>query len=53
LAQVYQKFPKAKEQIAQAAGYAVFRTGGFTAVFLGAGGGEGAAVAKGKKPISR
>jgi lipid-binding SYLF domain-containing protein len=49
LAQVYQKFPKAKAQIAQAAGYAVFKTGGFTAVFLGAGGGEGAAVAKGKK----
>lgn len=49
LAQVYQQFPKAKAQIAQAAGYAVFRTGGFTAVFLGAGGGEGAAVAKGKK----
>ncbi|QLI82399.1 hypothetical protein HZU75_13180 [Chitinibacter fontanus] len=49
LAQIYKKYPAAKAQIAKAAGYAVFRTGGFTAVFLGAGGGEGVAVSKGKK----
>ncbi|WP_373974823.1 YSC84-related protein [Chitinibacter sp. SCUT-21] len=49
LAMVYKKYPDAKAQIAKAAGYAVFKTGGFTAVFLGAGGGEGVAVSKGKK----
>ena len=48
LSLVYKKFPKAKSQIARASAYAVFRTGGFQAVFVGAGGGEGVAV-KGKK----
>lgn len=49
LAEVYKKYPKAKAQIAAAAGYAVFRTGGLTVVFLGAGGGEGVAISKDKK----
>lgn len=49
LAQVYKKFPSAKSQIAKASAYAVFRTGGFQAVFVGAGGGDGVAVASGKR----
>ncbi|STQ89853.1 lipid-binding SYLF domain-containing protein [Iodobacter fluviatilis] len=49
LAQVYKKFPRAKAQIAKASAYAVFRTGGFQAVFVGAGGGDGVAVASGKR----
>ncbi|AZN35315.1 lipid-binding SYLF domain-containing protein [Iodobacter ciconiae] len=49
LAQIYKKYPKAKSQIAKAPAYAVFRTGGFQAVFVGAGGGDGVAVAKGKR----
>ena len=49
LAQVYKKYPKAKPQIAKAPAYAVFRTGGFQAMFVGAGGGDGVAVASGKR----
>ncbi|MGL4605799.1 MAG: hypothetical protein ACRCU9_16800 [Iodobacter sp.] len=49
LAQVYKKYPKAKAQIAKSAGYAVFQTGGFQAMFVGAGGGDGVAVAAGKR----
>ncbi len=45
---IYQKYPQAKAQIAKAAGYAVFKTGGVTVFFLGAGGGEGAAYRQGK-----
>jgi lipid-binding SYLF domain-containing protein len=49
LSKVYKKFPKAKSQIAKASAYAVFRTGGFQAVFVGAGGGDGVAVEGGKR----
>lgn len=49
LAQIYKKYPQAKAQIARSAGYAVFQTGGFQAVFVGAGGGDGVAVAAGKR----
>ncbi|MBY0444757.1 MAG: hypothetical protein K2Q15_06050, partial [Burkholderiales bacterium] len=38
LAQVYKQFPSAKPQIAKASAYAVFRTGGFQAMFVGVGG---------------
>jgi lipid-binding SYLF domain-containing protein len=44
LSAVYKKYPQAKSQIEQAAGYAVFHVSGVTAVFLGAGAGEGVAV---------
>ncbi len=49
LAQVYKQFPSAKSQIAKASAYAVFRTGGFQAMFVGVGGGDGVAVAAGKR----
>ncbi|MFC7420692.1 YSC84-related protein [Iodobacter arcticus] len=49
LAQVYKQFPNAKSQIAKASAYAVFRTGGFQAMFVGIGGGDGVAIAAGKR----
>ncbi|HSC79240.1 MAG TPA: YSC84-related protein [Chitinolyticbacter sp.] len=49
LNEIYAKHPKAKDDIAKAAGYAVFNTGSVQVVFLGAGGGEGVAVSGGKE----
>lgn len=47
MAMIYKNHPTARAQIAKAAGYAVFRTGGMTVLFLGVGAGEGAAMSKG------
>ncbi|MCB5197436.1 lipid-binding SYLF domain-containing protein [Deefgea salmonis] len=50
LSEVYKLYPDAQAQIAKAAGYAVFQTGGVQLVLLGAGAGDGMAVS-GKKTV--
>ncbi len=50
LSEVYKLYPDAQAQIAKAAGYAVFQTGGVQVFLLGAGAGDGMAVS-GKKTI--
>ncbi|KAF0814733.1 hypothetical protein IGB42_00788 [Andreprevotia sp. IGB-42] len=49
LAEVYAKYPEAKDQIEKAAGYATFKTGGVQVVFAGGAGGDGVAVHNGKE----
>ncbi|XZG69614.1 hypothetical protein ACTSKR_13290 [Chitinibacteraceae bacterium HSL-7] len=49
LDELYAKHPAVKQQLAKATGYAYFQTGGFQAIFFGAGGGEGYATSGGKK----
>ncbi|TJZ69371.1 lipid-binding SYLF domain-containing protein [Chitiniphilus eburneus] len=53
LNEIYSKYPDAKDQIAKAAGYAVFNTGSVQVIFLGAGGGDGVAVRNGKETFMK
>ncbi|WP_051534644.1 lipid-binding SYLF domain-containing protein [Deefgea rivuli] len=49
LSKIYQLNPEAKEHIAKAPGYAVFKTGGVQVLLLGAGAGDGLAISGDKQ----
>jgi hypothetical protein len=48
LAEVYKKYPEAEQKIANAAGYAVFKTGGVQLFLVGGESGDGVAIGQGK-----